>query len=353
MKTPLITPTAQLPIPGFFDPHKIDQVWRVPYQDRETEAMAWARQHNLTAAATDKTKIALLIVDDQNTFCLPDFELYVGGRSGRGAVDDLQRLIEFIYRNLGRLTAIVPTMDTHLAFQIFHRSFWINDSGEHPAPYTMIKSADVAAGTWRVNPTVAGVLKIGIVDLQRYADHYVRTLEASGKYALTIWPYHGMLGGIGHALVSALEEACFFHSIARGSQVDFQIKGGNALTENYSILRPEVLTGPQGETIAQKNARFIKALLEYDAVIIAGQAKSHCVAWTIDDLLTEIKSVDPKLADKVYLLEDCTSPVVIPGIIDFTDEANRTFQRFASEGMHIVTSTTPLESWPGLGAKLS
>jgi nicotinamidase-related amidase len=47
-------------------------------------------------------------------------------------------------------------------------------------------------------------------------------------------------------------------------------------------------------------------------VIIAGQAKSHCVAWTIDDLLTEIQSQDPSLAQKVYLLEDCSSPVVVP-----------------------------------------
>jgi len=33
-----------------------------------------------------------------------------------------------------------------------------------------------------------------------------------------------MLGGIGHALVSAVEEAVF-HAIARNSQTQFEIKG--------------------------------------------------------------------------------------------------------------------------------
>jgi len=48
-------------------------------------------------------------------------------------------------------------------------------------------------------------------------------------------------------------------------------------------------------------------------VIIAGQAKSHCVAWTIDDLLEDIIAQDRRLVEKVYLLEDCTSAVVVPG----------------------------------------
>ena len=105
-----------------------------------------------------------------------------------------------------------------------------------------------------------------------------------------------MLGGIGHALVPAVEEAMFFHAIARRSQTNFQIKGGNPLTENYSIFKPEVLDTDGGSAIAQKNSRFLEHLLNFDAVVIAGQAKSHCVAWTIDDLLNEIKAQDETLS---------------------------------------------------------
>lgn len=341
-----MTPITSYPIPRHFDPQRVGSVWRVPYQERATEARAWAAAHQLTPAAHDAQRICLLAIDVQNTFCIPDFELFVGGRSGQGAVDDNTRLCEFVYRNLGHLTELIVTMDTHLATQIFHPVFWVNAAGEHPPAMTMITPDDLAVGLWKANPAIAPYLTQGDVEtLQAYAVHYVRKLSRDGKYPLTIWPYHSMLGGIGHALVSAFEEACFFHSIARQTQTRFELKGNNPLTENYSVLKPEVLDDQQQRAIAQKNTALIDALLEFDAVIIAGQAKSHCVAWTIDDLLTEIQMRDPKLAHKIYLLDDCASPVVVPGVVDFTEQANATYERFVAAGMHRVTSTDPMEQW--------
>jgi len=336
-----MTAKTQLPTPDYFDTKKVSEVWRVPYQERAAEAKEWADKYSIQPAASDKNQICLLIIDAQNTFCLPEFELFVGGRSGSGAVDDNLRLCEFIYRNLNAITTIAPTMDTHTAMQIFHPIFWIDEAGEHPLPAaTSITLEDVQQGIWKVNPAVAHSIANGNYSaLQKHALHYVQKLSEDGKYPLIIWPYHSMLGGIGHALVSAVEEAIFFHSIARNSQALFEIKGANPLTENYSVLRPEVLDGPDGTSLAQKNASFIDKLLGFDAIIIAGQAKSHCVAWTIDDLLTEILARDRKLAKKVYLLEDCTSPVVVPGVVDFTEQADAAFERFAAAGMNVVKST--------------
>ncbi|MGB5595302.1 MAG: isochorismatase, partial [Crocosphaera sp.] len=111
------------------------------------------------------------------------------------------------------------------------------------------------------------------------------------------------------------------------------------------VLSPEVLEDDKGQKIATKNTKFLEKLLSFDKIIIAGQAKSHCVAWTIDDLLTEIQHRDTNLAKKVYLLEDCTSPVVVPDIIDFTPQAEAAFQRFSQAGMHRVKSTDPIETW--------
>jgi len=192
-----------------------------------------------------------------------------------------------------------------------------------------------------------------ILELGVYLPYFAKQLQAGGKYALTIWPYHAMLGGIGHALVSSVEEAIFFHSVVRLSQPDLsqpdvQVKGNNPLTENYSVLNPEVLEDAKGKTIAKKNSTFLKKLTEFDAVIIAGQAKSHCVAWTIEDLLKEICCVDEKLTEKIYLLEDCTSSVVIPGVIDYTADADAAFQRFAEAGMHVVSSAEPFEIGGGI-----
>jgi nicotinamidase-related amidase len=340
--------TVELPIPDFFGPDRIGDIWPVPYQQRAADAKAWATAHHLAPAAQDDRRLCLLLIDVQNTFCIPGFELFVGGRSGQGAVDDNRRLVEFLYRNLGQITTIIATLDTHTAMQVFHPAFWVDAEGENPPPMTLIHYDEVVQGKWRVNPTVAANLT-SPRDLQEYALHYTKTLDDRGKYPLTIWPYHSMLGGIGHALVPAVEEVCFFHTVARQSQTRFELKGSNPLTENYSVLSPEVTDDSEGGAIAQKNTPLIQALLDYDAVIVAGQAKSHCVAWTVADLLEDIQATDPTLAQKVYLLDDCTSPVVVPGVVDFTDHAEDTYQRFAEAGMHRVQSTLPLSEWPGLG----
>jgi nicotinamidase-related amidase len=147
-----------------------------------------------------------------------------------------------------------------------------------------------------------------------------------------------MLGGIGHAVVSAIEEAIFFHSIARQSQPLFELKGSNPLTENYSVLRPEVLENERGEAIARENLLFLEQSLAFDRVIIAGQAKSHCVAWTVEDLWTRANARDPDFVKKIVLLEDCSSPVVVPGAIDFTETADTAYRRFAAAGMTVIRS---------------
>jgi nicotinamidase-related amidase len=337
--------TAELPIPPHFTPDRIAEVWRVPYEGRAAEAVAWAREHGIRPAADDSFRICLVAVDVQNTFCTPGFELVVPG-----AVDDNRRLCGFVYRNVGSITRIVPTLDTHQALQIFHALWLVDEKGEHPPPYTLVSADDVERGVWRMNPAAARSLGIDEDYAARHLEHYARALERGGKFALTIWPYHAMLGGIGHALVSAVEEAIFFHSVARESQPDVQAKGRNPLTEHYSLLGPEVTEGPDGDRIAEKNTALVDELLAYDAIVIAGQAKSHCVAWTIDDLLAGTGG-ERELAEKVYLLEDCSSPVVVPGVVDYTDDANTAFARFADAGMHVVRSTDPLESWPGLPAE--
>ena len=336
-----------LPLPAHFDSSRVGEVWRVPYEERAREAPAWAARHGIRPAAEDERRACLLAVDVQNTFCIPDFELFVAGRSGSGAVDDNRRLCEFIYRNLGTITQIFPSLDTHHAMQIFHAIWLVDDQGEHPSPYTLISADDVAAGRWRVNPAVAGALGIELDYAERQLGHYTRRLAAGGKYDLTIWPYHALLGGIGHALVAAIEEAIFFHGVARLSSPAFQVKGENRLTEHYSMLGPEVTEGPDGELLEGKNRALIERLLEFDVVIVAGQAKSHCLAWTIDDLLEDGDVQEHRLAERTYLLEDCTSPVVVPGVVDYTDEANAAFERYRDAGMNVVRSTDPIASWSG------
>ena len=86
-------------------------------------------------------------------------------------------------------------------------------------------------------------------------------------------------------------------------------------------------------------------------MIIAGEAASHCVRSTIDDLLQSIRALDERLCRKVYILADCMSAVAVPDgrggfLADFTPQAEAALQAFADAGMHVVRSIDPIDSWP-------
>jgi nicotinamidase-related amidase len=136
-----------------------------------------------------------------------------------------------------------------------------------------------------------------------------------------------------------------------------EVKGGHPLTENYSVLSPEVLLRFDGSPLAERNERLLEELLATEALIVAGQAASHCVRHTLEDLLEAMGTRDPRLARKVYLLRDCMSSVAVPDpgrpgafLFDFTPQAEEAFARLARAGMHVVDSTTPLSEWPGFPA---
>src|SRR4051794_32996425 len=116
-----------LPLPTFFEPRRAGEwSYRPDAAMLLGEAHAFRRAHGVTAAAQDRLTVHLLLIDVQRDFCFPEGSLFVAGRSGRGAIDDSRRIAEFIYRNLGALTHVTTTLDSHLAFQIFFPSFWID-----------------------------------------------------------------------------------------------------------------------------------------------------------------------------------------------------------------------------------
>lgn len=344
-----------LPVPSFFNPvHAGQWAYRPDASALATAAAPWRAQHKIKPAAADEARIHLLLIDVQKDFCFPEGTLYVAGRSGSGAVDDSRRIAEFMYRNLGVLTEVTTTLDTHLAYQIFFPSFWLDKTDQPLTAFRTITSDEIAAGDVRPNPAMAKWLCGGNYTwLCKQVLYYCKELEKAGKYQLYLWPPHCLLGSDGHALAGVIHEARMFHAFARTAQSNVEVKGGNPLTENYSVLRPEVLSRFDGAALAQRNTQFIHTLLAADAVVIAGQAASHCVKSTIDDLLDEIAAQDPSLAKKVYLMTDCMSSVTVPDgkggfAADFTTQADAALQKFANAGMHLVKSTDPITTWPGV-----
>lgn len=361
-----------LPLPPWYESNNA-RVWCYNPDDVELAQSAhdWARQHSVRAAGSDKLRTALVLIDTQNDFCHPSGTLYVGGRSGTGAIDDSRRTAEFIYHNASRLTGIFPTFDTHFGHQIFSAPFWEGAHGEPLTQHSLIiedaggKLNNVALdGTTilvrdvRPKPAMALIATNNAgawAGLYEFCLHYVRELARQGKYTLYLWPPHCLLGKVGHALVGVISEARNFHAYLRGTNTPGEIKGGHIVSENYSVFRPEVMTDAHGNPIAQRNTRFLETLVAHDMVVIGGQAASHCVASSIDDMLEWLVQKDRALVEKVWLLEDCMSAVAVPDgkggfAADFTSNAQAAIDRFRDAGMHVVKSMTPMENWPGLPA---
>ena len=126
-----------------------------------------------------------------------------------------------------------------------------------------------------------------------------------------------------------------FHGVARQSTNRFETKGTNPLSESYSALQEEVVTTWDGGRLPGLESHYalLARLIESEAVLIAGLASSHCVRETVSDLIR----TDPALAPKLFILEDCTAPVVVPGH-DFTEETKRAFAEFQALGVHVVSS---------------
>ena len=331
-----------LPLPPFFNPESAGESHRLSYDGLSNAAAAWKREHNIRPSRFDEFKILRLGIDLQDTFSLADGELPI-----TGAVDDIVRASEFDYRYAHVITKRWESLDSHQLFQIFHGVYWLNRNGNHPTPGTIMTLARVISGENRANPDVAWNLGMSEEEVHLDAVYYLTMLTKNGRYPLIIWNYHGQVGGVGHTIMPMRHEVDVFHTFLRGSQWRPILKGMHPQRENYSIFRFDVTCSLKGELPGSRSPELLDELFSYDMTVIDGQAKSHCVAWTVSDLLDEIWKRDRSLVKKIYLLEDCTSPVVAPSIgLDFTKEANEAFDRFRDAGVNIVKSTDPMDSWP-------
>lgn len=304
-------------LPDFYDPDRIGKLF---YPDVATIA-AQAEAAGLPPVTEDRTKVLLLIIDMQVDFCHARGTLYVPG-----ALDDVRRVIEFIYRNAEAITHITCSLDSHYPFQIFHPGWWVDAQGKHPASFTIISAEEVEQGRW------LPLFK------PEWSTQYVQTLQQQAKKQLTIWPYHVPIGAVGNALDPELWSAVFWHSIARRSQPAWWTKGSIPQTEHYSILRPEIEIG--GEPQGTLSLDFIQALAQYDRLVIAGEAESHCVLETAEDLVEVFYDRPDQLA-KILMLKDCTSPVAHPDV-DFHAIAQQRFAEYERLGLRFVNSTEPI-----------
>ena len=261
-------------------------------------------------------RIHLLVIDPQKDFCDPNGSLYVGG-----AEKDIDRLALMVKRLKGKLADIHVTLDSHRKVDISHPIWWRDSSGNHPAPFTMISAADVEAGTWTTTQPSARSRSL----------EYLKELERTGRYAHVIWPEHCLIGSEGHTVMPDL-----FNAIAewedRYALTDYVTKGSNPWTEHFSAVQAEV-PDPADPT-TQLNTRLVQTLEEADIILLAGEARSHCVANTVRDIANAFS--DDSYIKKMVLLEDAMSDVGDPpGTTLFSDLGKQFVTDMVARGMKI------------------
>jgi nicotinamidase-related amidase len=261
-------------------------------------------------------RIELLIIDPQVDFMdLPGSKLAVPGAS-----KDMERLAAFVARCGHKLDDIHVTLDSHHLLHIANPMLWVNSQREHPAPFTLVAAKDVTAGVWRPNPRLSR-------ENQDWCLAYVERLASGGRYPLVIWPPHCLIGSAGHAVEPKLHQTLLDWEQAEFAMVDYVTKGSNFRTEHYSAVAAEV-PDPKDPTTTLNMA--LVRLQEADLVILAGEARSHCVANTVRDIAANF---DPANIGKLHLLQDCTSDV--PG---FEAMGEAFVAEMTAKGMKLVNS---------------
>jgi nicotinamidase-related amidase len=254
--------------------------------------------------------ISLLIIDPQNDFCDPKGALYVPGADA-----DCKRLASFIVSHIDSLDSIHVTADAHDYYNIAHPSFWKTQDGSEPAAWTQISAESFARGEFLPRDS----------SLTPYVRRYIDELEKKGAYSLMLWNPHCIMGTWGFCFDETLQASLRAWQKAKNKGVQYILKGRNPLTEHYSAIQAEVAL--EDDPATQTNLALIDALKNDSTVIAAGEALSHCVAFTLRDLASHIG------AKKITLLEDCSSSVT-----GFEEAAMTFVDELRSKGMSVKKS---------------
>lgn len=237
----------------------------------------------------------LLVIDPQNDFLdIPGAALPV-----TGAQADMQRLADWLLTHSSKVHSITVTLDSHASVGVERTTFWQDAQGQAVAPFTLIRSADVAVGAYV--PRHAAQHPGLVEDVLRY----LQALEAGGQRQLVVWPVHCVLGTWGHNIHNGLSDAIAHWEAASGKTCHKVLKGQHPLTEQYSAFRAEVPR--QDDVRTHLNTALMDTLAQgSQTLLVAGEALSHCVAASVDDMVAHMPRAR---LEQTVLLTDCMSPV--------------------------------------------
>ena len=236
-------------------------------------------------------RLRLLVIDPQNDFTdIPGAALPVAGANA-----DMLRLAAFVDHMQSSIDDLVVTLDSHSSVGIERTTFWVDAHGQTVVPFTQVTAADVRDG------------KFAPRDAARRQEvvAYLEALESSSARTLMVWPVHCVLGTWGHNIHEPLVASIARWEFASSRTCDKVLKGLNPMTEQYSAFRAEVPRVDDART--HSNAALMARLAAGDEVlVVAGEALSHCVAASGQDMLAQF---EPTRLRNTVFLTDCMSPV--------------------------------------------
>lgn len=229
----------------------------------------------------------LFVIDYQNDFMdQPGAALPV-----TGAVQDVKRVSDLLMRNPNMFTSLFATQDSHHVLDIAHPCWWKTADGTFVDPFTPILPDDLISGKYyaAVHPGLS--------------NKYVNDLTAQGEYIHFIWPEHCIMGTPGHAFHEDFSKAVANWERKTNHWINVVTKGSNPFTEHFGAVRANI---PQAnDPSTQISQVLLNQLLSLDVLYFTGQARSHCVANTLRQLMDEC----PSLLPKMVILEDGMSDV--------------------------------------------
>ena len=264
----------------------------------------------------------LLIIDPQNDFCdSPGAALPVAGANA-----DLQRLAGFI--NTTPLDGITVTLDSHPSVAVERTSFWRTPDGGEVAPFTFITAQDVQSGVYLPkNPALTERVLAMLAQL-----------ATRGRAGLVVWPIHCVTGTWGHNIQPDLMQQLNQWEYTQQRAVRKVLKGEYFLTEHFGVFEADAPDANVPSTLF--NSVLAHALLhETTALFIAGQASSHCVAASFDQLVGYIQAHSLAMPHMV-LLKDCMSPVT-----GFEADATAFFERATAVGAALMTAQEATQAY--------
>ncbi len=249
-------------------------------------------------------KNCFFVIDPQNDFCDPKGSLYVPG-----ADKDMDRLAKFIADNQKGVEGIVLTMDTHNVMDIAHPKYWVDNEGNHPAPFTTISKKE-AKGR-RFTTHMPNAPEKVVLEKQKMAVDYLEDLESLGK-THTIWPEHCIQGTWGQSVYANLMDTVLDWVGETGVEYLLFPKGLYPNTEHYGAFEAEVPDSnvPETTLMSQQVQNILGYLDSFENVYICGEAKSHCVANTLAQLIKLFKGTGfQDMLTRYVVVEDVMSDV--------------------------------------------